>query len=116
MAHDEALAARIRTVLGNTRKLTEKKMFGGLAFLHDGNMCFGILGDDLMVRVGPDAFDAALARPHTRPMDFTGRPSRGMVYVAPAGVRTQKALASWHERGLAFARNKPAKKKRPPKR
>ncbi len=110
MAYDETLAARVRTALADHPGLSEKRMFGGLCFLLDGNMCCGLVGDTLMVRVGPDAYEPALARPHAREMDFTGRPLRGMVYVAPAGVRTAAALASWVHRGTAFAASLPPKK------
>ena len=109
MAYDEKLAERMREVFAGERGVEEKRMFGGLAFMHRGSMCCGIVGKDLMVRVGPEAFAQALERPHARPMDFTGKPSKGMVYVAPAGIRTQRELASWIERGLAFTRAQPKK-------
>lgn len=109
MAFDEALAARVRDVLRRRRNVSEKKMFGGLAFMVRGNMCVGIVGKDLMVRVGPDATADALARPHARPMDFTGRPMRGMVYVAAAGTKKDDDLKGWVERGLKFVKTLPAK-------
>ena len=87
MAYDEKLADRVREVLQRRRGVSEKKMFGGLAFLVNGHMACGVQGDDLMVRVGPDAYDAALKKAGTRPMDFTGRPLKGMVYVGPRGHR-----------------------------
>ena len=68
-----------------------------------GSMCCGVVRDDLVVRVGPDSYEDALAEPHARPMDFTGHPLRGMVYVEPEGCRTDKALASWVRRGVDFA-------------
>lgn len=115
MPYDEALAARVRQVLGRRRGVGEKKMFGGLAFLLNGNMCCGVSDDRLMVRVGPDAYDEALSRPHAREMDFTGRPLRGFVYVEPRGVKSDAALAGWVEDGVRFARSLPAKRaqKRP---
>jgi TfoX/Sxy family transcriptional regulator of competence genes len=103
MAYDEALASRVRAILRGQEDVTERKMFGGLAFMVRGRMACGIVHDDLMVRVGPDAHDEALAQPHTRPMDFTGRPSRGMVYVAPAGLASEADLSRWVERGVAAA-------------
>jgi TfoX/Sxy family transcriptional regulator of competence genes len=103
MAYDEALANRIRDVLRDRDDVAERKMFGGLAFMVGGRMACGVVHDDLMVRVGSDAHDDALREAHTRPMDFTGRPSRGMVYVAPAGVADDADLARWVERGVAFA-------------
>jgi TfoX/Sxy family transcriptional regulator of competence genes len=109
MAFDEQLADRIRALTRDRPDIAERKMFGGLAFLVRGHMCCGIVGSDLMVRVGPDAFEDALANAHVRPMDFTGRPSKGMVYVAPAGMRTASALRKWIERGLRFAETLPAR-------
>ena len=103
MAYDEALAARIRKLLRGRDDVIERKTFGGLAFMVAGHMAIGVIKDDLMVRVGPDAYEDSLAKPHARPMDFTGRPSRGMVYVAPAGVASDTALAGWVERGVAVA-------------
>jgi len=110
MAYDERLAERVRAVLKARRGITEKKMFGGLSFLLRGNMFCGIVADELMVRVGPDAYEAALAQRHARVMDFTGKPLRGYVYVAAAGIKGA-ALRPWVERGLDFARTLPAKKK-----
>ena len=107
MAYDEKLAERIRTALRRRRGISEKKMFGGVAFLANGNMTCGVVGDELMVRVGPDAYAEALSRKHAREMDFTGRPMRGMVYVAKPGTRTARQLESWVERGLAFAKTLP---------
>ena len=109
MAYDEKLAGRVRAVLRRRRGIEERAMFGGLAFLLGGHMCVGVVRDLLMVRVGPEGIAAALARPHARPMDFTGKPSNTMVYVAPAGVRTAAALARWVGEGVAFARSLPAK-------
>lgn len=103
MAFDERLAQRVRTSLGARANITEKHMFGGLAFMLDGKMFCGILGEDLMVRVGAETYDQCLARPHVRPMDFTGKPMTGYVFVAPPGRRTAKALQRWIERGLEFA-------------
>ena len=108
MAYDEDLADRVRGVLAPEPGLTERKMFGGLAFMLDGHMCCGIVGGDLMLRLGVDGADAALARPHVRPMDFTGKPMSGMVYVAPEGVRG-KALRGWVGRARAFVRTLPPK-------
>jgi hypothetical protein len=95
MAYDERLAERIRQVFGERRDITERKMFGGLAFLLKGRMCCGIVGSDLMVRVTDDEFEAVMRGPDVRPMDFTGKPVRGFVYVAPRGVRTATALRTW---------------------
>lgn len=92
-------------------------MFGGLAFMVNGHMCCGIVGDALMLRVGPDAYDDSVSQPHARPMDFTGRPMRGMVYVDPAGFRTSAGLERWLARALRFVESlpaKPSKESRPP--
>ncbi|MBM3216980.1 TfoX/Sxy family protein, partial [Candidatus Poribacteria bacterium] len=85
MPYDENLAERIRRVVAGRHGVTEKRMFGGLAFLLDGKMFCGIANSDLMVRVGPERYEAALSLPHVRPMDFTGRPMTGYVYVGPEG-------------------------------
>ena len=109
MAYDEELAERVRRALAGRKGLSEKKMFGGIAYMLRGNMCCGIVKDQLMVRVGPERHAEALAQPHARPMDFTGRPMRGMVYVTPEGCRTDEALKRWVEQGLNFAATLPAK-------
>lgn len=109
MAFDEGLAERIRERVGPRMGVTEKKMFGGLCFLLDGNMCFGIVGSELMVRVGADAYDDALALPHAREMDFTGRSMRGFVFVEADGFSEDEDLAAWMERGLAHASSLPPK-------
>ena len=87
MAYDEKLADRVRDVLEEVDGVTERKMFGGLAFMVHGHMACGIAGDDLMLRLGAAGAERALERPHVRPMDFTGKPMTGMVYVAPEGLR-----------------------------
>ena len=109
MAYDEALADRIRAVLTD-EAIDEKKMFGGLCFLLRGHMVCGLAKEDFMVRVGPDAHDAALALPYARPMDFTGRPLKGMVYVDLEGLKTKKQLEAWVRRGFAHAESLPPKK------
>src|SRR5689334_12277344 len=102
MAFDEALANRIRRVLGPRRGMTERKMFGGLAFLLDGKMFCGLNEGDLMARVGPDAHAQALKEPHARPMDFTGRPMNGYVFVATKGLTSDAVLARWVNRCADF--------------
>ncbi|MCK8438913.1 TfoX/Sxy family protein [Streptomyces sp. D2-8] len=109
MAFDEGLAERVRARLGTDPGITEKRMFGGLAFLYQGNMAVGVTGDGLMVRVGPDATEAALARPGTRPFDLTGHPMRGWVVVASSAVSEDEALAGWIDQGHAFAASLPPK-------
>lgn len=102
MAYDEGLQLRIQRVVAAREGVTEKKMFGGVCFLLDGKMFCGIVKDELMVRVGPAAHEAALAEPHVRPMDFTGKPMAGYIYVEPEGLATDKALKRWVEAGLKF--------------
>jgi len=109
MAFDEGLARRIQQLLEDHAAVDERKMFGGIAFLVRGHMCCGVAGERLMVRIGPDAYEAALAMRHAEPMDFTGRPLRGMVYVRPEGLRTRRQLASWVNRGVSFVATLPAK-------
>jgi hypothetical protein len=106
MAYNEQLANRIRQVFDTRNDITERKMFGGLAFLYRGRMCCGIVGRDLMVRVPDDEFDAVVRARHVRPMDFTGRPLRGFVYVSPPGFRTAAALRTWLSRGERVAEGK----------
>lgn len=109
MAFSEALAGRVRRLLVGREPVTEKRMFGGLAFLHRGNMCCGILGEELMVRVGPEAYPSALELSGAREMDFTGRAIRGFVYVSAVGLSSEVDLAAWVERGVSFAATLPAK-------
>jgi hypothetical protein len=109
MAYDEQLAEPVRSLLAAEPAVTEKTMFGGLAFLLHGNMAVGLAGQELMVRTGPQESDTALSRPHTRPFDMTGRPMKGWILVAPEGVADESDLASWVVRGVKFARALPAK-------
>jgi TfoX N-terminal domain len=110
MAFDEELADRVRGVLASAgMRPTEKKMFGGLSFLIGGNMCCGVLGADLLARVGPDAAGGALAEPATRPFDMGRGPSKGWVVVAPDGVATDQDLSAWVARALAYATSLPPK-------
>ena len=103
MAFDPELADRVRGVLAGVDSVMEKKMFGGLTFMLGGKICCGIVGDRLMVRVGPDAYYDALAEPFVAAMDFTGRPMKGMVYVDEEGLRQDDSLAGWVGRGVEFA-------------
>ena len=109
MAYNEELAARIRISLEGHPGVTERKMFGGIGFMIHGNMCCGVLKDDLMVRVGPDGHAASLALPHARPMDFTGRPMKGFVFVGSDGINDDGALSEWIDRGVTFAQSLPKK-------
>lgn len=108
MAYDEQLAERVREELQADPAYSERKMFGGLCFMLHGNMCTGVVGDRLMLRVGQAAAEAALEQPHVSPMDFTGRPMKGMVYVDQDGL-SGAALARWVDQAAAHARSLPPK-------
>ena len=109
MAYDEGLAQRIREALADDAGLSERRMFGGVAFMLHGNMAVGISGDELMVRVGPDRYDEALAQPHARVFDMTGRVMRGWVVVEADGITDDAALGEWVQRGADYARSLPPK-------
>jgi hypothetical protein len=110
MAYDEDLAARIRELIAAEDGLTEKKMFGGLAFLIDGHMAVAASGQGgLMARVDPAETDALLRKPHAGPFEMRGRPMDGWVRVAAEGVRTKRQLEPWVRRGVAYARSLPPK-------
>jgi TfoX/Sxy family transcriptional regulator of competence genes len=112
MSYDEKLAQRVRKILAVRSDVAEKKMFGGLPFMLRGRMFCGVIKEDLVVRVGPHQHEVALQQPHARPMDFTGRPLTGYVYVAPAGYQSRSALEKWVQRGVAFVSKMPAAKSR----
>ncbi|MYC32904.1 MAG: TfoX/Sxy family protein [Chloroflexi bacterium] len=109
MAYDETLAARIRASLAHHSGLSERKMFGGLAFMLSGNMCCCVTEHGLMVRVGPDAYEDALSQPHAGLMDLTGRPMKGWVLVQLEGLASDAALSQWVQRGAEFAATLPPK-------
>ncbi len=109
MAYDEGLAERIRGLLDDRSDVLEKRMFGGIAFMVRGHMAIGVVKDDLMVRVGPEAYEALVRQPHARRMDFTGRPMKGFLYVASSGLETDAALQSWVGHGVGYAASLPAK-------
>ncbi|HXD57328.1 MAG TPA: TfoX/Sxy family protein [Thermoleophilaceae bacterium] len=102
MAYSEQLADRVRALLANRDDIAERRMFGGLTFMVRGHMCCGVQGEELIVRLDPGDEGAALARPHARPMDFTSRPMRGFVTIAPDGLEGQ-ALRGWVARAVAHA-------------
>ena len=109
MAYDENTAARVRQALGAVKGVAERRMFGGLVFMVQGNMCCGVEQDNLMLRVGPAQYAAALEEPYAGVMDFTGRPLRGFVVVQPAGFATAAELGEWVGKAVAFVRTLPAK-------
>jgi hypothetical protein len=110
MAYDEDLANRVRELLADEPKVSEMRMFGGLAFLVGGNMAVAASGQGgLMVRVEPSETDALVARPHVRSFEMRGRSMHGWLRVDPEGVRTKRQLAPWVRRGAAYARSLPPK-------
>ena len=109
MAYDEGLAQRLRETYAETPNVIEKKMFGGLAFMVSGHMSCGIVKDTLMARVGPEHYDEALAKPHAREMDFTGRSLKGFVYVSPEGFESDVDLDAWVKLSVAFVSSLPPK-------
>lgn len=109
MAFDNKLAGRIRTQLAKRRGVTEKKMFGGLAFLLSGNMCCGVHGQEMIVRLDPAQTDQALSQRHTRLFDLSGRPMKGWILVQPKGLTTQAAVAKWVQVGVKYASSLPPK-------
>lgn len=109
MGYDSDLAERIRRRIGDHPGIVEKKMFGGLAFLVGGHMAVGVVKDEMVVRVGQDAHDDAVARPGARTMDFTTRPMRGWISVSPQGCAADDALDAWVDQGLAYAARLPSK-------
>ena len=109
MSYDPAAAKRVRQVLSDRGDVAEKKMVGGLSFLVNGNMCGGVTGTALMVRVGAESREQALRQPHVRPMPFAGRALAGFICIEPEGYAADDALASWVQRGLDFVSGLPAK-------
>jgi len=111
MAYDEDLAIRIRELLAGESDITERRMFGGLAFLMGGHMSVAASAQGgLMVRIHPEDTDALLAKPHARPFEMRGRELQGWLRVDPEGLRTKRQLAPWVTRGVAYARSLPAKR------
>jgi TfoX/Sxy family transcriptional regulator of competence genes len=115
MAYSEALADRLRNYFSSVRKVEEKKMFGGLCFMVDDKMCVGAVGDELMARIDPETFDAALKKKGVRPMDHSGKSMKGFIFVAPHAIDNEKDLKYWLNEALEFnpkakSSKKPAKK------
>ena len=114
VSFDPQAAARVRRLLSGRGDVVERKMVGGLSFLVNGNMCCGITGTALMIRVGAERREQALLEPHVQQMLFGGRVMSGFICVEPAGYAADDALVSWVERGLAFVASLPAKRAQPP--
>lgn len=115
MAYDLGLADRIRMVLGRGGDVSERKMFGGLCFLVNGHMCCGVVKSDLMLRLTPEIAAASLREPHTKPMDFTGKPMKSMIYVDSAGIDSDTSLERWVQSAEQVARGLPGKAAKPRK-
>jgi TfoX/Sxy family transcriptional regulator of competence genes len=109
MAYDESLAARVRKTLPRTKNIIEKKMFGGVGFLLNGNMCVGAWKEYLILRVGPDNYDEALAQPNVKEFDITGRAMKGWVMVAPEGMQSDGEMIDWIRMSIDFVRRLPPK-------
>ena len=109
MAYDEGLAQRIREQLTAQTDFSEKKMFGGLAFMVRGHMAVGVVKDELMARVGAEQYEVCLQWSGAKPMDFTGRPMKGMVFVAQPALAEDDQLQRWLQQSLAFVANLPSK-------
>lgn len=112
MAYDERAGERLREAIAGTRGLTESRMFGGLTFLVNGNMCCGIAGDELVVRVDWDRSEVLAERKHARPCDITGRPMRGLVTISPRGFKTAASLNGWVREAVGHASSLPPKAKK----
>ncbi len=109
MAFDEGLAQRLREALKGQKGIVEKKMFGGVGFILNGNMAVGVIKNDMVVRVSPDDNDQILKRAHARPFDFSGKPMAGWIYVEPTGIKSQANLKKWVQVGLDYAASLPTK-------
>lgn len=112
MAYDVKTGERLRKAVAGTKGLTESRMFGGLTFLVNGNMCCGVANDDLMIRVSHERSDEIVKRKHARACDFTGRPMRGIVLVSPAGFPTAARLERWVGEAIDYASTLPKKAKK----
>jgi TfoX/Sxy family transcriptional regulator of competence genes len=109
VAYDEALADRIRDLLSARAEVSEREMFGGIVFMVAGNMACGVLGEDLIVRLGDEEAEKALKEDGVRPFDFTGRPMKTTVYVSAERTSGEAGLAEWVEAGADYAATLPAK-------
>jgi TfoX/Sxy family transcriptional regulator of competence genes len=109
MPYDEGLAQRIREILEDYRGITEKKMFGGMAFMFNGNMLCGIIGEEFIARLGTSDYEIYLKKAHTRKFDFTGKPMKGFVVVSPKGYEDDSDLSFWVKTCISFATSLPSK-------
>ena len=113
MAYDAGLAQRIEEYFGERLDVEKKTMFGGVCYMLTQHMCCGVVGDMLLARVGPKQYEACLALPHAKEMDFTGKPLTGMVYVCPLGYASDAQLAGWLARCETFVASLPPKPPKP---
>lgn len=109
MSYDEGIAERVREVMADVSRVSEKKMFGGIAFMVDGNMCVGVVNDQLMLRVGPDQYNELLTKEFVKEMDFTGKPMRGLIYLQAEGFCEDDELKQWIDKALNFVLTLPPK-------
>jgi TfoX/Sxy family transcriptional regulator of competence genes len=109
MSHDEKLAAKVAGMLSRKKGVESKNMFGGVTWILAGNMFCGVVRDDLIARVGTDRYDEAIRVPHVRPMDFTGRPMKGYVFVGPGGLKTDAELRRWVDQSFEYVQTLPAR-------
>lgn len=112
MAYDEHITNRVRATLKGQKRVEEKKMMGGLTFMVNGKMCVGVLKDELMIRLDPLVYDAALKRKGCREMNFTGKPMKGFVFVSSKGTNNKKDLGYWIDLALDFNKKAKISKKR----
>ena len=109
MTFDEGLATRLRDILREHSDVDEKKMFGGYGLMLRGNLCCGVLHDELIVRVGPDQYEGALVRSHAKKFDFTGRPMKGWILIEPEGFESDEDLSTWVQMAVDFVLSLPPK-------
>ncbi|MYC80461.1 MAG: TfoX/Sxy family protein [Acidobacteria bacterium] len=109
MAEDDALSGRIRRILSKRGRISERKMFGGVCFIINGNMCVGTWKGSLIVRLDKKNHDKTLAEPHTKPADMNGRTMKGWALVEPSGIESENDLTAWVDRATAFAESLPPK-------
>ena len=112
MAYDEKLNDRVREAMSTFDNVEEKQMFGGTCYMLNDKMCVGVVGDELMCRIGPDAYEAALERPGCREMVFTGKPMIGYVFVSEEGMKPKKDFDDWIDRCIAFNKHAKSSKKK----
>ena len=112
MAYDEKLNDRVREAMSMFDNVEEKHMFGGTCYMLNDKMCIGVVGDELMCRIGPDAYEAAFERPGCRAMVFTGKPMNGYVFVSEEGMKSKKDFDHWIELCLAFNKHAKSSKKK----